>query len=222
MELKDVDPTSFQCVLDLWWGRNNVEFESLRQLMKAAECAKRFQVTEVAAVLEAALVKQLSVDNCIEVLIGSGELGLERAEEAAEGLALGRFEEVAATRGFLRAGEEVVGALLDADCLAAQCEERVLECVVRWMEERDKEGGGCEGGVDAGRRLLGKVRFVLMAEGYLAGEVEGRVPAEHREWARGAVEEALRAKQTPAQERVLLRWERLGPKAAAPRVGRGA
>ena len=212
VELEDVEPACFQRVLDLWCGRDGVEIESVRQLMRTAALAERYQVAEVVAVLENALIEQLSVDNCAEVLEGSAALGLVRAEAAAEVLALERFEEVAATKGFLRAGEEAVGRLVNSDQRVAGSEEQVLECVVRWMAERGEGGGGL-----AGRGLLRKVRFALMEEGYLAGEVEGRVPAEHREWARGAVEEARRAKRSPAEERGLLRWEHLGPKAATPR-----
>ena len=214
VELEDVEPACFRRVLDLWCGRDGVEIESVLQLMRTAALAERYQVAEVVAVLENALIEQLSVDNCAEVLEGSAALGLVRAEAAAEVLALERFEEVAATKGFLRAGEEAVGRLVNNDELAAGSEEQVLECVVRWMAVRGEGGGGL-----AGRGLLGKVRFAVMEEGYLAGEVEGRVPAEHREWARGAVEEALRAKRGPAEQGG--RWEYLGAAAAAARVRRG-
>ena len=213
VELEDVELASFQHVLDLWCGRESVEFGSVQQLMRAAALTDRLQVIGVTEALEDALIKQLRVDNCVEVLIGSGELMLGQVEAAAERLALSQFEEVALTEGFTGIGEEALGRLLDADALLVEREELVLEGLVQWMAARG-EGGGL-----VGRGLLGTVRFALMDAGYLAREVEGRVPAVHREWARGAVEEALRAKLAPAERRGRLQWNQLGPKAATLRTG---
>jgi hypothetical protein len=148
VELEDVDPASFQRVLDLWCGRDDVEFESVRQVLKTAAIAERFQVAEVVAALEDALIKQLRMENCAEVLEGSAVLGLGRAEAAAEGLALEQFGEMARTVGFLGLGEEAIGRLLDADRLQVGSEERLLEGVVRWMAARG-EGAAREGAVRA-------------------------------------------------------------------------
>ena len=108
-----------------------------------------------------------------------------------------------------------MGRLVDDDRLAAGSEERVFECVVRWM------AGGGAGGGGGGRGPLGKVRFALMDAGYLAREVEGRVPAEHREWAKGVVKEACGYLATPLEERGLVRMELLGERAGRARVGMG-
>jgi hypothetical protein len=215
VELVDVDPVCFQRVLDLWCGRDGVEVESVDQLMQTAGVAERFQVGEVGWVLEEAVAVQLRVETCAEVLMGSGGLGLARAEAAAEAMALGRFEEVAGTSGFFGLGEEVLGRLVDDDRLSAGSEERVFECLVRWMTR-----GGGEGCV-RGRGPLGKVRFPLMEAGYLANEVEDRVPAEHREWARGAVSEAFKVKFASKERRGLVRMEHLGARAGSSRVGMG-
>ena len=215
MELEDVDPVYFQRVLDLWCGRDCEEFESVRQLMHTAGVAERFQVEEVSWALEEAVLGQLSVETCAEVLMGSERLGLRRAEAAAEELALARFEEVARTAGFVGLGEEAVGRLVDDDRLDAGSEERVFECVVGWM------AGGGAGGDGRGPEPLGKVRFLLMDAGYLAREVEGRVPAEHREWAKGVVKEACGYLATPLEERGLVRMEQLGGRAGRVRVGMG-
>jgi hypothetical protein len=184
VELVDVDPECFQRVMDLWCGRGVVEFEGVRQLMRTAALAERYQVAEVTAVLHTvcthfapnshliytcftivlrkvaaalddAVIEQLGVDTCAGMLEGGAALGLGRAEAAAEGLALARFEEVAATEGFLGLGEESLGRLLDNDALAAPNEERVLERVARWMAARGDGGGG--GGAAGGLGLLGKV-----------------------------------------------------------------
>jgi hypothetical protein len=78
---------------------------------------------------------------------------------------------------------------------------------------------GGAGGAGGGLGPLGKVRFALMDAEYLAGEVEGRVPAEHREWAKGAVKEACGYLATPLEERGLVRMEQLGERAGRVRVG---
>ena len=216
VELADVEPASFQRVLDLWCGRESVVFESVRQLMRTTALAERFQVAEVKAVLEDALLDQLSVGNCAEALTESRELGLGRVEAAAERFVIARFEEVAGTEGFLRLGAAEVGRLLDADELDAMCEERVLECVVRWMEARERAEGGMEGA--EARGLLGKVRFQHMQEAYLASEVARSVPPEHREWAKAAVAEALAVKLAAAEGRELPELDCLEPRAASARV----
>jgi hypothetical protein len=97
VELDDVDPVWFQHMLDLWCGRDGVEVNSVRQPMRTAGVAELFQVEEVVSALEDALVGQLSVETCAEVLMGGERPGLRRAEAAAEELALARFEEVAGT-----------------------------------------------------------------------------------------------------------------------------
>ena len=215
VELEDVDPVCFQRVLDLWCGLEGVEVASTQQLMQTAGVAERFQVGEVGWALEEAMVGQLSVETCAEVLMGSGGLGLVRAEAAAEAMALGRFEEVAGTEGYLEVGEEALGRLVDDDRLSAGSEERVFECVLRWMA-----GVGCEGCM-RGRGPLGKVRFPLMEAGYLAIKVEGLAPAEHREWARGAVSEAFKVKFASKEKRGMMRMEQLGARAGSSRVGMG-
>ena len=215
VELEDVDPVCFQRVLDLWCGRIGVEIESLSELIRTAGVAERFQVGEVEWALEEAVLGQLRVDTCAEVFMGSRRLGLGRAEAAAERMALDRFEEVAGTEGFLCLDEEALGRLVDDDRLEAESEERVFECVARWMSQ-----GGARGGV-RGLGLLGKVRFPLMEAGYLASEVEGRVPAEVRERAGKVVREAQGYLLAPAEERGRLRMEHLGPRAGWMRLGVG-
>jgi hypothetical protein len=180
--------------------------------MQTAAVAERFQVDVVTKVLEDALLDQLSVKNCAELCMGSRESGLRRVEVVAERLALARFEEVAGTEGFLRLGAEELGILLDADELEADCEERVFECVLRWIKEAsDNFEGAADGGGIPG--LLGKVRFPLMQEAYLASEVEKRIPPEHRDWAKAAAGEALRVKLAAAEGRELLDLDFLEPRA---------
>jgi hypothetical protein len=216
VELEDVDMVCFQHVLDLWCGKGSVEIENLAQLIQTAGIADRFHVDEVKAVLEDALLHQLSVDSCAETFMGSTELGLGRVKAAAERFALARFEEVAGKEGFLRLGVEELGNLLDADELEAACEERVFECVLVWMKDSEKANGGMEGAEMRG--LLRKVRFQHMQEAYLASELEKRMPPEHRDWAKAAVGEAFRVKFAAPEARELVELECLEPRTASARV----
>jgi hypothetical protein len=64
--------------------------------------ADRLEMTEVGTAIEQAILGQLSVDLCGNVLMGGARFGLARGrvEAAARVLALELFEEVAGTAGF--------------------------------------------------------------------------------------------------------------------------
>ena len=94
-ELDEVDPLCFARLLELWSGKDCPDLFDLGQLVTLASTADRFQMTEVAAALEQAVVQHLSVETCADMLAACAAAGLTRAEEAAQRLALKRFEEVA-------------------------------------------------------------------------------------------------------------------------------
>ena len=213
VELDDVDQKSFEQVVDLSCGKDGLEVEELGHVMLLESIADRFQMTEVEAELEDAILRNLSVNVCADMLLASAGRGLERVEEAAYKLALERFECVAATDGFIRIGEDVIGGLLDEDDLVASSEENVFECLLRWM----KAGGD---GL-RGRGLLTKIRFPLMESKYLALKVYEKFPEEHFEWIEGLMSEASRVKLIPATERSAIKFRLLGPKALVPRACRG-
>ena len=219
LELEDVDGGIFSDVLNLWCGRECLEDKSLDAVMAMASVADRLEMTEVGLALEEAIIGQLSVGVCGDVLMGSLRLGLGRVEAAARGLALERFEEVAGTEGFMRMDEEAVGSLLDDDELCVSREEAALEAVVGWMK-----GGG---GELRGRGLLSKIRFCVMDAEYLSVDVHRLLPAEHADWIDGLVLEALRIKGAGRQGELVgarllgekahvrrprpgVRWERYG------------
>ena len=107
----------------------------------------------------------LTVERAAEVLASEAAGGLARLRDASKELALSRFEAFAATDGFLRLDEEVLGSLLDEGGVQAEGEERVLEAVARWMW-----GGGGHGAPPRrGEGLLRKVRFEAIATEYLQG-----------------------------------------------------
>ena len=134
-------------------------------LMGLGLMADRYQVEAVQGAVEEAVVRLLTVESCGGVLAQSSGSGLVRIERASRELALRSFDDFARTAGFMEVGEEVLGSLLEDDGLWTDGEDLVFESVVRWM----KGGEGVEGGEVRGLGLLGKVRFPLMEEGYLAG-----------------------------------------------------
>jgi hypothetical protein len=182
LDLEDVDGGTYSDVLDLWCGKESLVDKSLDVVMAMASVADRLEMTDVGLVLEEAIIEQLRVGACGDVLMGSVRLGLGRVEAAARGLALERFEEVAGTEGFMRMDEGAVGSLLDDDELSVSREEAVLEAVVGWMK-----GGGRE---LRGRGLLSKIRFCVMDAEYLSVDVHRLLPAEHADWIDGLVQEA--------------------------------
>ena len=155
--LEDVDGRVFGDVLDLWCGKEVRGDKALVDVMMMASVADRLQMAEVVTALEDAMMGEMRVGTCAEVLEGSRRLGLRRAEEAAWGMAVDRFEEVGATAGFRGLDEETVGRLLEDDGLGVRREEAAFEGLVGWMK-------GGEGRGPAGRELMGKIRFGVMAQ----------------------------------------------------------
>ena len=189
LALEDVDASVYSDVMDLWNGSTEPKRlmdKSLGAVMTMASVADRLLMTDVGMVLEEAIITQLSVSSCVDMLISSVRLGLGCVEAAVRRLTLDRFEEViaAASGGFLLMGEEVLGSLLEDDELSASREESVLEAVVGWMN--------CDGGELRGRGLLSKIRYGVMDPEYLAVDVHLLLPAEHADWIDGFVLEALR------------------------------
>ncbi len=214
VKMMDVDMAAFAKVLDIWYGKEfcaDIELDGVREL---ASVADRFQMTEVVSTLERTVLFHLNIFMCGEVLSWSGAHALQRSEEAAWKAAIGGFEALVKTEGFMQMDEETLGRLLDDDGLAVRNEEMVWEAVAEWRRAED--------GQARGRGLVGKIRFPLMEEGYLRSLVVGMAPVEDAEWMEGVVAEALRAKAArEAGEREGFELELLGPKALDDRVRLG-
>jgi hypothetical protein len=209
--LEDVDGRVFGDVMDLWYGKEVLVDKALADVMMMASVADRLQIVEVLAVLEDAIMGEIRVGTCAEALEGSRRLGLLRVEEAAWGMAVGKFEEVCATAGFMVLDQETVGRLLEDDELGVRSEEAVFEGLVGWMK-------GAEGRGPAGRELMGKIRFGVMTQDYLECKVREALPEEDWDWIDGLIVEAvdaIRALRTKAP--VTLR--KLGAKALTRRRG---
>ena len=199
MELDGVDGVMYGKVLDVWCG-NTLEEKELGDMLVLASVADRLEMMEVGAALEEAIIRQLSVGVCGDVLMASCRLGLGRVEAAARELGLERFEELTATRGFMEIDEEVMGSLLEDDGLCVSKEEAAFEGLVGWMK-----GGG---GELRGRGLLSKIRFGLMDQEYLTSRIQGTLG----EWIDGLVADALRVQRGEEGREV---------KGPSPRIGWG-
>ena len=213
MEMQDVDSGTFVKVLEIWVGKYGMAGMDPHDLQQLIVVADRFQMTEVVAALEEAVLGQVKVGNCWDILKWSSEMGMRQLEAAALRLAAENFEEMSLAAGFMDLDEAALGALLDDDGLIATNEEAVCEALTRWMR--------AEEGQLRGRGLLGKVRFPLMDEGFLTSKAQTLLPAEHADWVEGFVEEALLAKRSARAAQAPLAARLLGPRALAPRARRG-
>ena len=167
LRLDDVEMRTFIKTLDIWCGRDDGQEMELCDVQQLAIVADRFQITEVTSLLEEAVIGQLSLEACGEVLMWSGGCGMLRLEAAALRMAACGFEEFSRTAGFMLLGEEALSILLDDDRLVARSEEAVWEAVVGWR-------GGTTGKV-AWRGVVGKIRFPLMGEEFLMNRLAGMV-----------------------------------------------
>ena len=170
LRLDDVDMKTFIKTLDIWCGRGDGQELELYEVQQLAIVANRFQIIEVASLLERAVMDQLCLEACGEVLMCSGRCGMLRLEAAALKLAAERFEKFSRTTGFMRLGEEALSILLDDDRLEVRSEEAVWEAVVGWK--------GDTAGKVGWRGVVGKIRFPLMREEYLRNQVVGMVGRE--------------------------------------------
>ena len=163
-----------------------MEGMDLQKLLALAALADRFEITDIASVLEDGIMRLLSAETCTDVLMQGGSMGLCRVAEAARRVAIDEFEAWHQTDALLRLDEAALASVLDDDRLVARREELVLQAAARWM-------AGGEDGV-RGPGLLRAVRFGAMGDDFLVGKACGVVPVECRAWIVAAVAEALAAR----------------------------
>jgi hypothetical protein len=114
LELKEVDAGAFSKVLDLWCGGNGYQEIELSEMQQLAVVADQFQITEVLAALEDAMMTVLSVDVCVEMLTLSSSIGtMQRLKAVARKMTMERFGDVMATAGFMRIEEESLRSILE-------------------------------------------------------------------------------------------------------------
>jgi hypothetical protein len=136
LALEDVDASVYSDVMDLWNGSTEPKRlmdKSLDAVMTMASVADRLLMTDVVMVLEEAIISQLSVSSCVDVLISSVRLGLGCVEAAVRRLTLDRFEEVlaAASGGFMRMGEEVLEVSWK---MMSSVQAGKSQCLRRWWD----------------------------------------------------------------------------------------
>jgi hypothetical protein len=117
LRLDDVERRTFIKTIDIWCGLGGGREMDWCEVEQLASVADRFQITEVVSSLEEAVMSQLSLEACGEVLTWSGGCGMGRLEADALKMAAWQFEEFARTAGFMRIGEEALKILLDDDRL---------------------------------------------------------------------------------------------------------
>ena len=211
LTLGETEERAFVTVVGLACGVASMEVRHVMDAVELAKVADRLQMSEVAEELSGTICRELSVEECAEVLGASGACGLAEVEARCRRLALERFEEVAKTASFMELGEEVVGGLVDEDELVAGSEEAVLEAVVRWMK-------GGAGGL-RGESVLRKVRYPLMGDEYLCGGA--RRVLEESEVLGELVSEAVEVKRAARERPGKVELGALASRALVARRGRG-
>ena len=182
----------------------------LNEVMDLCLMADRYQVDAVQVAVEDAVLSLLTVESCGMMLARCSGSGLMRVEMAARELALQEFDEFAKTPGFIETGEDVLGSLLDDDGLCSENEELVFGAVARWMKVR----GGEE---VRGLGLLGKVRFPLMDDKYLADLA--RDPYRNMVGLEERVAESLAMKYVARDDLDKLQFKHLDARVMVPRRG---
>lgn len=189
---------------------------SLEELLEMLQTAASFDIAALRTALEDAASELLTADTCGRILKALGPAPLPplgagtRLTDACRELALCRFDAFAATPGFLDIDEDILWHLLAEEALTARSEEAVFDAVVRWMT------CGGQGSSIRGERLLGRVRFPLMARSFLAERARYRLPDCPR--LEEALREALAVKDAPTERRRASALSTLEPRTLTPRV----
>ena len=217
--LDDADERALRHVMDLACGcPDGVQLVDVREMVELGLFADRYEMAELAGVVEEAIVRSLTVESCGEVLRWSGggiEGGpLPLAVAAARKLGLEHFAELSRSRGFGDLSEDVLCGLVGDDDMATD-EEVLLEGVVGWIKGGDEEGRGV--------RALREIRYGQMEASRLSELVlkeemlAGRQGAMLRELA----SEAVLVQHAPASVREGREYRLLGSRAFSRRKGRG-
>jgi hypothetical protein len=93
LRLDDVERRTLIKTLDIWCGRGDDQEMDFHEVQQLATMADRSQITEVTSLLEEAVIGQLCLEACGEVLIWSRGCWMLRLEAAALKMAAWRFEE---------------------------------------------------------------------------------------------------------------------------------
>jgi hypothetical protein len=208
--IDDVHGVTFTNLLDVWCQKMCIGGKPLEDLFDLAVVADRFQMVEVGAAIEDCIVQNLALETCVDILMKSCSARLSRAEIESQKTIVAHFDEVCATKSFMRLDEEQILAIVSDDGLGVENEEAVLEAAVMWLKGRV----GTEP-ADSGR-LLRAIRFGLMDRLYLESGARKAVPPDLLGLVEPLLLEALQAmnlKETGGTYQP----KQLGPKALTQR-----
>ena len=163
------DAVLFPKLLLLGCGQNAAA-STFPELVDIGRVADYYGMEAVSWAVQWAAIQHLTVTRAAELLASTEAAGLEQVREASRELALTRFEEFAASEGFIRLDEVELDGLLADERLNVAGEELVLEATARWML-----GGQAQPGI-RGERLLRRIRFGAVGAEYLEGRALELLP----------------------------------------------
>ena len=118
LDLTLEDAASFATAIQLGFGQPAAVHGGLGGLLDVGRLTDTYGIKHVHRAVEWETALRLTVDKCAELLVGSSAAGMLWLEGMCQKVALGAFEDIALTEGFMRLDEETLCALLDDDCLA--------------------------------------------------------------------------------------------------------
>ena len=127
------DAASFATAVELGCGRSTAVRGGLAGLLSVGRLADAYGIEHVHRAVEWEATRRLTVDTCAELLAGSSVAGMPHLTRTCRELALGEFDALCRTEGFMLLEEEELGALLDADAVEEGREGPALSAVLRWM-----------------------------------------------------------------------------------------
>ena len=163
--IADITPATFELVLEFMY-RRVCRLPTQGELQPLLEAACRLQVPSLQAAAEANLIARLTPANAVQCLSFADHLCLVELARAAEDVMLQEFEAIEPS-ALKELSASQLGALLAADALHIEREEKAFEALAAWHASQEPPP---EDGVT--RSLLCHVRFPLMASHYVKETVE--------------------------------------------------
>lgn len=110
-----------------------VEIQSVDDAVSLAECARRFQVESLEALMADALVSSVDKSNCCHLLVVSDRLEADRTKTKALDVLATNFLDVSLTSSFALLDIDLVEEVLRKDDLKIRSELDVLNAIIRWL-----------------------------------------------------------------------------------------
>lgn len=162
--LDDVDPNILNMIIRYLYSAE-IELTD-GNVQEIFVLANRFQIPSVFTVCVNYLQKKLSLSNCLAIFRLGLVLNVPRLAMAARDYSADRFESLSKEEEFLQLAPHELFALIGADILNVEKEERVFEALMQWVRS-DKENR-----VKALVNAFECIRFRLLPEKYFKEKVE--------------------------------------------------